>query len=232
MKDIESRDQKGYTKDDSIRIIISEMNGQYNISVCGYKTKEEAEKDLENISGGEEKIICFIDFDIHKWANESDDPEIIEGFGVIKSLLSLKGPLCAFEKILGTIINQAIRPIEDRKVKLKIQEIMEEWEKNEGKRVKELEEERKECEIIVRKGNPHYSLDVGDIIEEKRKRIKSIYDIVGSLIHNYHCRIDRAKDLMCEHEWVCKRDVHSRYKECTRCGLVETTEDYELDYES
>ena len=99
---------------DSFKLVIAEAANFFRACfIAKYKSKDEAQKDVEQRLGSEAKIILFLEMipphhmymeeSPAYYQQESDSPEIIEGDRAIKALLELDGFRQAFQFILGEL---------------------------------------------------------------------------------------------------------------------------------
>lgn len=97
----------GVTQDrDALNILVTRHLGKLNAYFTGLETLAEAVEYFLAEVGPEdgEEIVCFIPFNVYDWTRESGDPETVNGFEAIRSLIGVSSVRDALESILTAII--------------------------------------------------------------------------------------------------------------------------------
>lgn len=92
------------TDDETLHIIVSEFQGEINVILSGCETMEEAKEFFVTAGSENEKVFCVLPFNIYDWTEEQDDPDIINGFGVIRSLMTITPTLQALERMMTAVL--------------------------------------------------------------------------------------------------------------------------------
>lgn len=90
--------------------VVETSSGERYVIVTGFQTRAEAEDWFESESGGEERVVDFLQFDIYEVQNEDDSEEIPGAFEVIKALSVVENSRQAIEKLLTALYNLSRKP--------------------------------------------------------------------------------------------------------------------------
>ncbi|MFA6047774.1 MAG: hypothetical protein WCV59_02785 [Parcubacteria group bacterium] len=93
---------------DTLYVLITECRGELSVYFTGFETEEEAVaffiKETGENEADSEKVVCFIPFNIYDWTEDALDPDIVNGFAVVRSLVGITSAQEALEKMMTVIL--------------------------------------------------------------------------------------------------------------------------------